>query len=265
MKMFKKTLSVTLAALTVLVCLSVSALAADVTVKLRIEGIDKCLFYGNVTVDAGATVLDVIKAADETDPNLTATIIDSDYGPYLAAVNGIVAGAYTEKKWDGWSYTVDGVSPDVGMSAFVIENGDSILMYYGDPWNTGMQYPTLKTDKLSEGKVYVTSMDTVYDEKWNASVAECAVTGYTLYWDGIKITPDENGVCTLNEKMIEAGTHSVQIEKYDLKTGLPTVLRFAPDFTVTVEKTQEQEKSFFDIIKDFINMIIDFIKSLFKF
>lgn len=159
-------------------------------------------------------------------------------------------------------YKVNGESPSVGVDAYTVKAGDSIVMYYGDEWNTGMQYPTVKTDKLSEGKIYFTSMDTVYDENWNATVKECAVTGYTLVWDGVEFTPDENGVCTLSEKNLTAGKHSVQIKKHDAKTGLPTVLRLEPDFTVTIEK---EKKSFFDTLKDFIDMIINFFKNLFKF
>lgn len=262
MKMFRKTLSIVLAVLTVLMCLSVSAFAADTTVKLRIEGIDSCLFYGNVTVNEGKTVYDVLLKADEIDSKLTVNSYASEYGAYVSAINGITAGTYTEKKWDGWSYKVNGESPSVGVDAYTVKAGDSIVMYYGDEWNTGMQYPTVKTDKLSEGKIYFTSMDTVYDENWNATVKECAVTGYTLIWDGVEVTPDENGVCTLSEKNLTAGKHSVQIKKHDAKTGLPTVLRLEPDFTVTIEK---EKKSFFDTLKDFIDMIINFFKNLFKF
>ena len=264
MKMFRKTLSIVMVILTVLMCLSVTAFAGDATVKLRIESVDKCLFYGDVKVAEGATALDVLKAADAADDSLTVTIVESEYGLYLSAINGIYAGSYTEKMWDGWSYRVNEVAPAVGVDAYTVSNGDSMVMYYNDEWNTGMQYPVAKTDKLSEGKIYFTSMDTVYDENWNATVAECAVTGYTLIWDGVKFTPDAEGVCTIDEKYLTAGEHSVQVEKYDAKTGLPTVLRFAPDFTVAIEKAEE-EKSLFDKIKDFFNMIIEFFKNLFKF
>ena len=264
MKMFRKTLSIVMVILTVLMCLSLSAFAADTTVNLRIEGITECLYYGNVTVSENATVYDVLLKADKESDKLTVISTASEYGAYVSAINGITSGTYTEKKWDGWSYRVNGVAPSVGVDAYTVSAGDSIVMYYNDEWNTGMQYPTVKTDKLSEDKIYFTSMDTVYDENWNATVKECAVTGYTLIWDGKKITPDAEGVCTIDASLLTAGKHTVQIEKYDAKTGLPTVLRFAPDFTVTVEGS-EAEKSFFDMIKDFFMSIIEFFRNLFKF
>ena len=260
MKMFKKSLSIMLVALMLISAFALGSFAADKAVSLRIEGIDKCLFYGNVAVNADATVLDVIKAADEADESLTATIVDSDYGPYLVDINGIVAGSYTAMMWDGWSYTVDGIAPDVGVSAYKVEDGDVIVMYYGDPWNTGMQYPIINTDKLSDGIISFTSMDTVYDENWNAVTKEMPVTSYTLTWgykDGtVTITPDENGVCKIPYKYLTIGEHTVQIEKYDEKTTLPTVLRYAPDFTVSI--------SIFDYLEGFFNMIFDFIKSIFN-
>ena len=64
MKMFKKSLSITLVAMMLISAFALCSFAADTTVSLRIEGIDKCLFYGEVTAKADATVLDVIKAAD---------------------------------------------------------------------------------------------------------------------------------------------------------------------------------------------------------
>lgn len=260
MKMFKKSMSILLVAMMLLASFTLCSFAADdVNVSLRIEGIDKCLFYGDVTAKADATVLDVIKAADEVDESLTATIVDSDYGPYLVDINGIVAGSYTAMMWDGWSYMVDGVSPDVGVSAYKVEDGDVIVMYYGDPWNTGMQYPVINTEKLSDGIISFTSMDTVYDENWNAVTKEMPVTGYTLTWGyngkTVEITPDENGVCKIPYKYLTIGEHTVQIEKYDEKTTLPTVLRFAPDFSVEI--------SLFDGIIAFFKMIFEAITSLF--
>lgn len=261
MKMFKKSMSILLVVMMLISSLALCSFAADdVKVSLRIEGIDKCLFYGEVTAKADSTVLDVIKAADEADESLTATIVDSDYGPYLVDINGIVAGSYTAMMWDGWSYMVDGVPPDVGVSAYKVEDGDVIVMYYGDPWNTGMQYPVINTEKLSDGIISFTSTDTVYDENWNAVTKEMPVTGYTLTWGyngkTVEITPDENGVCKIPYKYLTIGEHTVQIEKYDEKTTLPTVLRFAPDFSVSI--------SFFDGIIAFFKMIFEAITSLFS-
>ena len=264
MKNMKKTLSVLLCAVMLLSCFASSAFAAgSVTVKLRIEGIDSCLYYGDVTVASGSSAYDVIKTADDASDSLTVTAYDSTYGKYIAQINGIKAGSYTADQWDGWLYRVNGKEPEVGIDSFTVSNGDSLVMYYGDPYNTGMQYPTAKTDKLSDGKLSFTSLDTVYDENWNAETKEVTVTGYTLIWgwgDGqtMEITPDENGICTIPDVVLTDGEHSVQIVKTDSATGLPTVLRFAPDYTVTVK----EPTSFFAKIFSFFQRIYNAIKML---
>lgn len=260
MKMFKKSMSILLVAMMLLSSFALCSFAADgVKVSLRIEGIDKCLFYGDVTVSEDATAYDVLLKADENNDSLTVVSMSSDYGAYITSINGITAGTYTTLMWDGWSYMVDGVSPDVGVDGYKVEDGDAIVMFYGDPWNTGMQYPIINTDKLAEGEISFTSTDTVYDENWNAVEKEVAVTDYVLTWGyngkTVEITPDENGVCKIPYKYLTFGEHTVQIEKYDAKTGLPTVLRFAPDFSVSI--------GLFDAIMAFIKMIFEAITSLF--
>lgn len=263
MKMFRKNLSVILAVVMLISCMSVMAFAADdVTVKLRIEGIETCLFYDDVTVSGDSTVLDVIMMADAEDDSLTVTTVSSNFGPYVTAINGISSGSYTALKWDGWSYQVDGVSPSLGVSAYTVSEGESIVMYYGDPWNTGMQYPIVDTSDLADGKITVTSMDTVYDPiTFEQSVKECPVANYTLTWGygfgkTVEFTADADGVCIIPEDYLTAGNHTVQIEKYDANNGLPTVLRLAPDYTVTVEG------SFFARIIAFFRNLIDTILAL---
>lgn len=262
MKMFKKSLSVILAVMMLIGCTAVMSFAAedDATVSLRIEGITECLYYGDVTVASGATALDVIKAADAKDDGLNVTVVDSLYGPYITTINGITAGTYTDMKWDGWSYMVDGEAPSVGVSGYTVSDGEVIVMYYGDPWNTGMQYPIAHTENVADGEISFTSMDTVYDENWNAVEKECPVTDYTLVWGygngkTVEITPDENGVCKIPYKYLTFGDHSVQIEKYDVGNGLPTVLRLAPDYSVSI--------SFIDAFVAFFNMIFEAIASMF--
>lgn len=260
MKMFKKSMSILLVAMMLLASFTLCSFAADdVKVSLRIEGIDKCLFYGDVTVPADATAYDALLKADEKDDSLTVVSSASIYGAYITSINGITAGTYTTMKWDGWSYMVDGVSPEVGVSAYKVEDGDVIVIFYGDPWNTGMQYPIAHTENIADGTISFTSMDTVYDESWNAVTKEVPVKDYTLTWGykgkTVEITPDENGVCKIPYKYLTIGEHTVQIEKYDEKTTLPTVLRFAPDFTVSI--------SFIDGIMVFFKMIFEAITSLF--
>ncbi|MGN0467915.1 MAG: DUF4430 domain-containing protein [Acutalibacteraceae bacterium] len=270
-KTFKKTVSVFLTCLMIFACLSASVFAADstITVKLRIEGINKCFYYNDVEVQSGATALDVIEKADSLDDTLTVTTVESQYGSYISEING--EKEKTFKGWDGWLFRVNDVEPEVGISAYTVADKDSIVVYYGDPYGVGMQYPVADTSKLSDGQISFTSMDTVYDEDWNATVKEMPVTDYRLIWgygDGqtIIITPDENGVCSIDKQYLTDGAHSVQIEK-TASNGCPLVLRFAPDYTVNnANESANGIVGFFakiiKIIKTWIETIVNLVKSL---
>lgn len=260
MKKVQKMLSFIMAVMMLIGCCSVMSFAADdkITVSLRIESVSECVYYSNVTVESNASVLDVIKTADANDDKLTVTIEPSVFGDYIKAVNGVVAGSYTPVGFDGWLCRVDGIAPDVALGKWPASDGDEIVLHYGDPYGVGIQYPVMDASEISDGVISFTSTDVTYEgitpvEKVNT------VTDYTLVWGysgkTVEITPDENGVCKVPYKYLTLGSHSVQIERYDAKTGLPTVLRFAPDTCVTI--------GFFDALSAFFNMIIEAISSLF--
>ena len=77
------------------------------------------------------------------------------------------------------------------------------------------------------------------------------------------MTPDENGVCTIEKEYLTNEEHSVQIERY-AENGCPTVLRLAPDFTVGEKSTSNIFRALFEKLKDFFSKIADFFKNLFK-
>ena len=267
MKNLKKLTATTLAVLVLLSCLCAFAFAADgkVTVKLRVEGITSCMYYSDVTVNEGATVLDVLKEADAKSDALTVSTVESYYGPYVNKINELAEKTY--KGYDGWNYCVNGVVPDVGVSAYTVSASDNVVLFYGDPFGAGMQYPEIDTSKLSEGKISFTSKDTEYDENWNPVTKVNVVKDYTLTWGyngkTVTLTPDENGVVTIDKKYLTAEEHSVQIERY-AENGCPTVLRLAPDFTVGESKGVSLFNKILGAIKDFFEMIIDFFKNLFS-
>ncbi len=264
MKNIRKPLSILLTALMLLSCLPVLAFGADkINVKLRIEGLDACLFYDDVSVASGATAYDVLVAADQSSDSLKVDAYVSDYGSiYVNAINDIKAGTYTKKGWDGWQYHVNDVDPYVAMDQCVVSDGDSIVIFYSDEWGeTGFVYPTLS---IKEGKVSFTCVVTTYDENWNPVSSEQTITGYTLLWGYGKgktkeLTPDENGVCTIPAYYYTNGEHALQIVK-NADNGLPTVMRYAPDFTVTVE---DADMGFFARFLAFFEMVFTAIRDFF--
>ena len=234
MKRFSKLLFIAAALLIVLSAFTAFASAegeeAQICVTLRIEGVDGNMYYGGVNMEAGEAALtaaDVInKAAAE---NESLTVVGADAG-YITEVNGLAAGKYGG--WDGWLYLLNGEDPGKGVNECEVKDGDSIVLYYGDPFGVGMQYPEMDLSKINENEIKIFSNDTVYDENYNASVVVNPVAGATVKIGDKEYKTDGNGIIKLDGTQ-NAGTYAITIEK-TAENGCPLVLRFAPGTEITV-------------------------------
>lgn len=268
MKTLKKSVSLLLALIMLMsACCAFASAASDIKVNVRIEGINDKLFYGNVTVPSGATVLDAIKQADSVSSKIKVTVTNGAYGAYVTAVN-------SEKEktfggYDGWNYRVNGVDPSVSMDKYKVKSGAKIILYYGDPYGKGMQYPVADTSMLAAGYLSFKSTDTVYNADGSTKTTENIITGYILEWGlgngaSVDLYPDENGRVYIDKEFLTKGEHSVQIIKTD-NSGMPLVLRLAPDYTINVteiadEKSDNPAINAIYQMRDFIEQIIAFIK-----
>lgn len=85
-----------------------------------------------VTVDEGATVYHAfIKALEGS--GITQEGAESGYVSSMT-YQGRTLGEFTLGENDGWLYKVNGELPDVGLTSYEIEDGDSILWYYTEDW-----------------------------------------------------------------------------------------------------------------------------------
>lgn len=238
--MKRKLFSSLLALALVLGICAPSAFAEDtLTLTLRIEGVRENLFYKTVEVPVAdaATLQAALTYIDAQEDTLTLTGVDT---AYITDINGEAAAQFGG--WDGWMYRVNGAEPPVGIDGFALTDGDSVVLYYGDPYGVGMQYPVADTSALASGKLKFTSTDTTYDAAGTPSTAENPVTGATVTWlsgdVSTEYTTDENGEITLDTSLLTEGAHALQIAKVS-DTGIPLVLRFAPDYTVEVAAPAE--------------------------
>ena len=270
MKALKKSVSLLLALIMLMsACCAFASAASNIKVNVRIEGINDKLFYGNVTVPSGATVLDAIKQADSVSSKIKVTVKNGAYGAYVTAVN-------SEKEktfggYDGWNYRVNGVDPSVSMDKYKVKSGAKIILYYGDPYGKGMQYPVADTSMLAAGYLSFKSTDTVYRADGTTKTTENIITGYILEWGlgngaTVDLYPDENGRVYIDKEFLTKGEHSVQIIKTD-DSGMPLVLRFAPDYMINVTEIADEKSDNPTInaiyeMRDFIEQIIAFIKEL---
>lgn len=234
----KKILCSVLAGTLAVSALSISAFAEEekqMSVTVRIEGISENLYYDTVDIPytgENLTVQNALMYVDEQNDDITITNIENGW---ITAVNDDVQGKFGG--WDGWLYMVNGVSPYDTVDTYKLSDGDSIVLYYGDPYGVGMQYPEIDDSKIDEGILTFTSQDTIYDADYNPTVVTNPVVDAKVEWNtesgSVSYTTDENGSIDIDEQYLTEGKHSVSISKVG-ENGIPLVLRFAPDFTVAV-------------------------------
>ncbi len=211
--------------------------AADGTydILLRVEGINETFYYNTVEItDADElTAQELLLYADAQEDSLTMTGVDT---AYITDVNGDMAGTFGG--WDGWLYTVNGVAAATGIDGCVLQDGDSVVLYYGDPYGVGMQFPVVDATASAEGILTFTSEDTTYDANYNAVVTVNPVAGADVTLsDGttsLAYITDENGQIMFDQNAFAGGTYSISISKTS-EQGIPLVLRTAADATVTID------------------------------
>ena len=245
MKNVKKILATLLAVAVVIAALPMAVFAGaqhQMTVTLRIEGISQNYYYDTLTIQyssANLTVQDLIIYADENSDAITVAGATGS-SPYINNINGDAAGSLGS--YSGWLYTVNGVEPTVGVNAYNLTEGDSVVFYFGDPYGVGMQYPVPDASDITNGVIRFTSMDTTYDSQWNPTVTENPVADMTVVFGGetpVTYVTDKDGKITIEEQYLTPGEHSLSIDKKGDK-GVPLVLRLAPDYMVTVPERPKQ-------------------------
>lgn len=213
-----------------------AAATTELTAHVRVEGIDKMLYNSDVTVKVKegekATAKSVLMAADEQSDELTIVGADANY---ITEVNGVKAATYGG--WDGWMYQVNGVAAPVGIDAYEIAAGDSIVLYYSDEYGIGMDYPVMNTEKLADKVLSFTSTKTTYDAEGKASTQEVKVADMTVTIAGETFKTDANGEITLSDTAMNALPAEITISKY-AENGCPLVLRYAPGTKVDAPATK---------------------------
>lgn len=210
--------------------------AGEITATLHIEGINETLYYGEISVQDESTLQDALTHFADNN-GIEFEGLDT---AYITSVNGETAGAFGG--WDGWLYRVNGVEATAGIDGYALQNGDEIVLFYGDPYGAGMQFPEIDGSRLSEGIVRFISRDTVYDEDFNPSVSVNPITGAeVLFLDenpllsyGFTLITDENGEVTIPSDFNAEDTVQLYISKYD-ENGLPLVLRRSSKNPFTVK------------------------------
>ncbi len=225
---------------------------SSMNVSIRIEGISGNLYDQTLSIPFDTPTLSVQAAlayADNQSADIAITGLATVPTPYVTAVNGETAATFGPN--DGWLFMVNSVSPSVGMDGYVLHNGDAIVLYYGDPFAVGIQYPEMDASKVNTGILKFTSQDTTYDKAYIPTITTNPVVGATVTWycgsTAATFTTDANGEIIIPQAQLTAGSHRVQIEKYGTTAVsgkyLPIVLRLSKNASVTVTSDSSSSSS----------------------
>lgn len=112
---------------------SQEAQTSDFDVQLSATGLcgtgscDEILAGTTVNVQEGTTALELVEQVFDAE-GISYVVVSTQYGPYLQSIDGRAAGSLNG--WDGWVYTVNGVSPNYGLAEYQLEADDVVHIYY---------------------------------------------------------------------------------------------------------------------------------------
>lgn len=193
-------------------------------VSVRIEGINSSILDDDVvTVTTSGikklTAYDAITKALR-DQGISYTI----YGGWIASIGDINDHRFGLASWDYdyWNFFINGNFSSLGINSYVLEDGDEILLYYGNR-STAQVQPT-----------------TAY-ENGVLTVSASGISGATVTLSGGALSSSRtgetnaSGVALFDD--VDSGIYTLQIEKYSetVSAGglfLPLAVRLAPDYQV---------------------------------
>lgn len=203
-------------------------------ISLRIEGLTKNIYHTDslsVSYTDMLTVGGVVRSVSGKEDVPAIILENGPEGARIKEIDGLremsVGGTYQ----DGWMFSVNGIVQTSGLDTVEVYSYDDIVIYYGDKNVMGIQYPEVDLSRMmSDGIVKFISKDTTVDASGASVTTVNPVTGAAVTWDSMKYQTDVNGEIIIDSTGVGV-EHYLQIERYNDK-GLPTVLRFAPEFFV---------------------------------
>lgn len=221
---------------------------SQMTVTVRIEGVSETFYYDTLQVPYSGATLSVKAALEYVDAQSEDVVISGMADGFVSDVNGDSSAMFGG--WDGWSYMVNNITPDVGIDSYQLAEDDSVILFYGDPFGAvPMQFPEIDDTNISQGKLKIISKDSSYGPgpDYILTITENPVIGAKITWqygDSVaNYTTDANGEIIISADHLTMGAHAIQIEKYSTTAVdgkyIPLVLRFAPDMVVMVAESIE--------------------------
>lgn len=205
-------------------------------VSIRVEGIKENLAYNNnltVTSDGSKilTVYDALKTLLPVEGDILGT------SSYVTGIKGTFGGTFGG--WDGWLYTVNG-SMGSGMGNQVLNNGDKIVVYYGEYSTMIPKITVTQVGNTAQVLVQGSGFDFSDNQLPLENISDVTVTLTPAEGDMISSVTNSSGVVEFID--LSPGRYQLQINKNTtISTGsgidikyLPAFIRLAPDHKIII-------------------------------
>ncbi len=217
-------------------------------VSIRIEGIYDTIVDEGCYLTKKETVYDAVyELLEEEGISVIAT--DSSYGKFVSSIRGETAGAFGG--YEGWMYLVNGASPYDSIDVCTIDDGDEIVLYFGE-FDTYIPKIELLSDSIEALDEFTVKISSSYDEYdgWDyVGTKEINIEGAEIKFGDEYYVTDENGEATIIAPGIP-GNYSLKISK-DRKNNYPLLVRTSVDITIkeaTVSTPEKQLSKSFNYI-----------------
>ncbi len=230
-----------------------------VAVNIRIEGIKTSFFDKRESIPSKKNELTVKTVLEYVQRKYDDMTIEDLNSNTITNINGDKTGTFG--RTDGWYIRVNGKNVSKPIDQLILKSEDSLIVYYGDPENTDMQYPTLDTSKIKDGVIRVIQKDVMTDADGKETVTETPIYGADFTWsygkgETARLVTDKDGLVTLTGEQLIKGKHEVTISRTD-EQGLPLLLRLEPDTVIKTSDTLEiEEGTFIEEYSDQLLIII---------
>lgn len=192
-----------------------------------VEGPQGVLAQGK-TVTEAVYALDALKALNPAGLEITS----ASFGDYVSAIGGFEAGMFGG--YDGWSYAVirggEWIFPAVGMSDFVLEQGDKMVVYYGGETTQVVTSVVATPAKILKDEPFQLAVSKGSLDWTTGEVVNTPAAGVQVNVGGVAVTTDVYGLASFPAPG-NGGTVAVTITGYE-EGGAPSVVRHTQSLVV---------------------------------
>lgn len=196
---------------------------AAVQATVVIEGPQGFIAEGKVQSASALAALQTLTA----DQKVALELTSSAYGDYVSGIQGIKAGVYGG--YDGWNFAVSRagqwIFPSVGMSEFVLQSADRVLVYYGDSGTQLVSGVTVTPSPLSSGKSFTVNVQKSSLDWESGKTVTVPAAAVQVKVGNAAVVTDAAGTAVIPAGTAVNGAHTLTVTGYS-EGKVPSVARY---------------------------------------